>query len=265
MNQPTEQTSSKKEISVVIIAGGKGNDALTAGLEAEHPALIEIGGRSIISRTVEAFQGVPEMAEVVVVSVPEVLKVLPAGVRAIEAGGKATDNIASGLRACSKEWVVVAPADMPWLSAEVISEFLSSALAAEADMVYPIVSQSDYDARFRGGRRTYVHLREGRFTGGNIVLAKRAFLENLLPFIRRLFEYRKNPLLLARALGLGFVLRMLLRQLDIPSIEARALQLTGGRAIALPIPRAELAFDIDKPEDLQAAREMSSPPENMGV
>jgi len=241
-----------EQVSVIIIAGGKGKDALAASTGAAHHCLIEIGGRSILSRMVEAFQGA-EAAEIIVVGAPEVLKALPAGARGIEAAGSATENISLGLQAASREWVIASPSDIPWLTAEGAREFLSCAFKTGADMVYPIISKEIYEARYPVGRRTYVSLREGTFTGGNMVLARKSFLENLLPLVHRLFEYRKNPLLLARALGVGFVLRMLLHRLDIASIEARALQLTGGRAVALPIARPELAFDVDKAEDLEAA------------
>jgi molybdopterin-guanine dinucleotide biosynthesis protein A len=252
------QFTADTPFSVIIIAGGKSEDKLATGLGLAHHCLIEIGGRSIISRIVEAFQGVPSIAEVIVVSLPEVLNTLPGGVCKVEAGESAAENISLGLKAAKAEWVVVSPSDIPFLSAEVIGEFLSRGFAAEADLVYPIISREDYEARFPGGRRTYVSLREGTFTGGNMVLVKRTFLEGLLPLIHRLFKYRKNPLLLARALGAGFVAKMLLGRLDIPSIEKRARALTGGRAAALPISRPELAFDIDKPEDLAAAEKTAS-------
>ena len=240
-------------VSVIIIAGGGDRHGLARSQGVAHPSLVKIAGRSIIAAMVEAFQGAPGVAEVIVVSAPEVLAELPREVGKVAAGGAATENISRGLFKASKDWVIIAPGDMPWLSSAAVGDFLTAAQATGADLVYPIVSQQDYNARYPGGRRTYVTLREGTYTGGNLVLARRSFLQGLLPLIHRLFEYRKNPLLLARVLGVGFVVKMLLKRLEIRSIEQRARQLTGGRAVALPIARPELAFDVDRPEDLAAA------------
>jgi len=259
MTQSAAGNARKGEVSAVILAGGKKEDALAKSQRVAHRSLIEIGGRAIISRMVEAFREAEGIREVIVVGMAEVLEALPPGVRGIGAAGEATENLCLGLKESTSEWVAASPADMPWITSEAIAEFLASGLAVGADMVYPIIPRSVYERRFPAGRRTYVSLRDGTFTGGNMVLARKRFLEMQLPLIHRLFEYRKNPLALAGALGAGFMLRLLLRRLDLFSIEERASHLTGGRTVALPIARAELAFDIDNAEGLEAALKMADP------
>ncbi len=253
MSEFTGKRQEQAEVSVVILAGGRKDDPFARSQGVAHRSLLEIGGRAILLRMVEAFQETPPVKEIIVVGAQEVLEVLPADILRVAAAGEAAENLALGLKQCTQEWVVASPADMPWLTAEAMGEFLTEGLAKGADMVYPVVPRAVCEARFPGGRRTYVSLREGTFTGGNMVLARRAFLEGLLPLIHRLFEQRKNPLALAGTLGAGFVLRLLVRRLDLAAIEKRAARLTGGRVIALPISRAELGFDIDKPEDLEVA------------
>jgi GTP:adenosylcobinamide-phosphate guanylyltransferase len=245
--------NNSKEVSVIILAGGKPEDPLAQSHAVAHPCLIEINGKTIISRSVEAFSKTSGIAEIIVISFPAVLATLPPQVKGLEAKGQAVENLALGLAACTKEWLIAAPADMPWLTAPAVTAFLEGALATGAELVYPIVARPLYEAKFPGGRRTYVTLREATFTGGNLAFARHAFLQAQLPMIERLFELRKNPLGLARLLGFGFVLGLLLKRLDLPALEARASQITGGRTVALPVAFAELGFDIDKAEDLEMA------------
>jgi molybdopterin-guanine dinucleotide biosynthesis protein A len=244
-----------KTVEVVILAGsGKKGSAFAAGQGAPHTALLEIGGKSILARMLEAFGSAPEVSRIIVVADPPVREALPPGIVALEAGGTISRNLATGLGAAREEWLIVTPADIPFLSAEMIAVFLQEGFASGGELVYPIVERRDYEARFPGGKRTYAALRGGTFTGGNLVLAKSSLMRNLLPLVENLFEKRKNPFALAGIFGYGFILKLLFHGLTLSGLEARASELAKGKVVALPTKLAELAFDIDKPEDLEAAR-----------
>jgi CTP:molybdopterin cytidylyltransferase MocA len=245
-----------KTVGVIILAGG-GEEAtpLAASEGVAHTSLLAVGGEAVIARMVKAFQQAPEVREIIVVGTPAVRAALPTGVVAVEAQGEASNNLKLGLASAREEWLIIAPADIPFLTSQTITEFLQEAFASGGELVYPVVRREDYERRFPGGKRTYVTLREGIFTGANIVLLKRALLQRLLPLIQSLFENRKNPLALAGIFGFGFILKLLLHRLDFPALEKRASRLVGGKAMALPTRRVELALDIDKAEDLQSARQ----------
>lgn len=234
--------------SVIIMAGGKTDPTAARGGVA-HRGLLVVQGQTIISRLIAACQGAG-VGQIIAVGTPEILATLPDGVEGLAAPGAAAANIAAGLARADREWVIIATADLPWLTAAGVARFITTAQACGADMVYPIVSQQDYNRRFPGGRRTYVTLREGTFTGGNLILLRREFLVRLMPLVQRIFDSRKNPLALARLFGLGFILGLLSKRLSIAAVEARASRITGGRTVALPIDLPEIACDIDKPEDL---------------
>src|SRR5262249_44752047 len=98
------------------------------------------------------------------------------------------------------------------------------------------------------------------FTGGNVILAKPAFLLTHRDRITNAYAARKSPLKLAVMLGLGTVARFALsltglRQiLAISHLEMAASRLLDGTARALISPYPEIATDIDKPEDLAAIK-----------
>jgi len=81
-----------------------------------------------------------------------------------------------------------------------------------------------------------------------IVERKRDLLEKIV-------ESRKNPLTIARLLGLTIIIKYLLRVLTVEEIEKRVEKVTGikGRAIITPYP--EIGFDVDRAEHVEIVKE----------
>ena len=84
------------------------------------------------------------------------------------------------------------------------------------------------------------------------------------PLVRELIEERKNYRKQIQLIGLGTLLKFLLRRLDVPAAErvvSRRLKLRGKAIIS---PCAELAMDADKPHQLEmieaALRRRQQPP-----
>lgn len=104
--------------------------------------------------------------------------------------------------------------------------------------------------------RTYVRLREGVFTGGNVGLAQPAALARCLKQAEKLVAYRKNPLRLAWLLGPGLLLRFLAGKLSLAEAERKASELleVRGKAVIAEIP--EIGVDVDKPSDLALVRRL---------
>jgi hypothetical protein len=144
--------------------------------------------------------------------------------------------------------VLVATADIPHLTPEAVRFVLER--APEAALVYPIVPKEAVEARFPGNRRTYARLKEGTFTGGNLLLLDKALFFQALPLARRVVALRKRPLALARLIGLDILLKLLLGRLSLPELEARARRILGVEARALVTPHPEVGVDVDKEEDL---------------
>jgi GTP:adenosylcobinamide-phosphate guanylyltransferase len=247
---PTELSG----ITVLILAGGAPDDPFAQEHHVAHPCLIELGGQSIISRMVTAFQNTPGLTEIIVVGLPAVLQALPENIKKVAAAETFSANLSLGVAACQTGRLIVTPSDVPWITPEVISEFVTKALACNADLVFPIVAKEIYEKRFPGGRRTYVKLREGSFTFANMTLFSTELLRVQLPIMQGLFAGRKSPLALVRIFGLSFILKFLLHRLDLPALEARASRILSARAAALVLDRPEMAFDVDKPADYTAAQ-----------
>lgn len=162
--------------------------------------------------------------------------------------GGMLENLEAALEVAHSERVLVATGDMPFLSAEAIRYILGQ--APRAALVYCAVRKEEIERSFPGMRRTYARLREGSFTGGNVILLDKQLFGSALGLARKVVALRKNPLALAQMVGWGVLFKLLLGRLGIPELEARASRLLGAPARALVVPFAGVGVDLDKEEDL---------------
>ncbi|MEQ8237081.1 MAG: hypothetical protein ABRQ23_09900, partial [Syntrophomonadaceae bacterium] len=124
----------------------------------------------------------------------------------------------------------------------------------DADVYYPITSRAVNERKFPGVRRTYVKLKEGVFTGGNLFLLRSQVIPACVEIGEKLVARRKNPLAIAQLFGLGLVLSYLLGRLSIKQAEKRFYKVSGVRGKGIISPYAEVGVDVDKPDDLKLAQ-----------
>jgi len=255
-------------VDAVVLAGGVDRGEIAAHTGVVHRPLLEVGGRPIIQSELAALRGAGEIGRVVLVA--------PAAVQAavseaavdvrVDAGDSFLGNVVSGVEALGgaatgtvgDKRVLLLTGDLPLITAEALNDLVAQSLAARADACYPIIPKESCERRFPGGRRTYVRLREGTFTGGNGAVVTRGFVETRKDLIGRLYAARKNPVKLAAMFGLGFIFGLVTGRLSLRQLEARAGRMVAARVTALISTYPELGFDVDKLADLQLAREVAS-------
>lgn len=144
---------------------------------------------------------------------------------------------------------LLASADIPLLRASAVEYFWQSAQRERADLAYPIVRREQIENAYQHARRTYVHLADGTFTGGNLLYVGTGVSDSLLTFAKRIFAVRKKPWRIASIFGIRFCLNFLLGRLSTEDIEQHLTDLWGKRCRALITPHPELAMDVDKLSD----------------
>jgi hypothetical protein len=188
---------------------------------------------------------------------------LPSGCVAVPGGDSMVDTLLNGVNALAPDEtrLLVATADIPFLTPEAVTDLLKRAdTIRDADFGYPIVEAARCRERFPEMKRTTLRIKEGEFTGGNIVLLNPAFLREHQQVIRDAYARRKDVAKLATLLGPALLIRLLLSRiapgmLSITHLEAAVGRLIGGaKARAIITPYAEIGVDIDKPEDVRIAR-----------
>ncbi|PSR21584.1 MAG: hypothetical protein C7B45_10255 [Sulfobacillus acidophilus] len=235
-----------------ILLAGQPNRGL---LKATHPNLYEaeipVGGRAMADWVLDALQASSAVSSIGLVG-PDSLQRdnLTIAPMAQDLFG----NILQGLKTAppQTERVLFVTSDIPWISGPIIDTFLQRA-PRDVDVVYPVIPKVVVESRFPGTKRTYIRLREGVFTGGNIFLAKVSAVPGLKERAEVLLAHRKSPWKLARDIGPGLLLRLVAGRLSLDDVQRRVGRILGISGCALVFPYAEVGVDVDKPEDLALA------------
>ncbi|MBC9784176.1 nucleotidyltransferase family protein [Heliobacterium chlorum] len=241
-------------MDALILAAGRNDGPLKAyGVSME--ALIPLSGRPMTDYVVQALANSRDIERVVVVG-PVELRARYAGDRRItvvSGGDDHLDSLRRGLAALPSTdgYILIATGDLPLLTRQVVADFLSRCREIDGDVYYPVVRREKCEERFPGVRRTFVRMREGEFTGGNLFLVRRRVIDGAMGKAHQFICLRKRPLALSRLLGWPFVLRFLFRRLSIDQAQERMSAIFGFRAVCVISPCPELGIDIDKPADLE--------------
>jgi GTP:adenosylcobinamide-phosphate guanylyltransferase len=253
-------------MDALILAGGSTPEELASGLPTEAQntdrALILLNGRPMLAYALDALHECPEVDRIGVVGTPGVLSFLSREhpqLLGVEAGPRMIQNALTGARAlreqsgASRE-TLITTADVPLVKPETYSEFVRGFHEKKLDASYAIVKREVCEAQFPGGKRTYAKLKDGSYTAGNAVVVEAEALEKLASLFEEFYRARKNPIAMARILGVGFLWKALTKQLSVAQLEAHLSQIVSARFQAVEMRDASIAFDVDKIEDFHIAQ-----------
>lgn len=248
---------------VIILAGTTKQSELTISERVQNKAFVQIHGQVMLNYVLAALQQAPSVNRIAVVGPLAELQAVvgqSSQVLAVAEGTSLVENLQRGFQALQPEQhCLVVTSDVAFLTADAVEDFLAACQPAKAAVYYPIVAREENDRRFPGVKRTYVKLRDGEFTGGNLFLVDPACLKQVLPRLEHFFALRKSPLRLAAALGVGFIVKFLTKSLTIAELEKRFFALFAVSGQAVITQYAEIGTDVDKPTDLQLARQHLNP------
>jgi GTP:adenosylcobinamide-phosphate guanylyltransferase len=248
-------------IDAVVLAGGKNSDAMRAATGVENRAMVRLGDETMLDYVLSALRSSDNIEKVIVVGeVPE-----PEGCCVVSPGATLVDNLFRGLaHANQTRPVLTVTSDIPFLTPAAVNDFVHQALATKADFCYPIIPLFLCKQQYPQMQRTSLKVKEGTFTGGNLILLNPRTLADQHGTILSAYASRKSPLKLGQMVGLGLTMRLLLSQtfsprlISVPDLEAGVSALLGCRAAAVITHYPEIGTDIDKPEDVKIAQEMLS-------
>lgn len=242
-------------VPAVVLAGGQTSQEIQNQFGITNRALFRYQDRTLLQIVVAALRGHQTDSPICVIGNLDP----PENCLSLPDAGSFTKNLMQGVRAFSSEpYLLVVTSDLPFLSASSVSEFYQVASnLKDADIIYPVVPVQLCKTRYPKLRRTSVGLKEGEVTGGNIILAKPAFLLAQEKRITQLFNIRKSPLRLAHSLGIGVLARLIFSKplptmrFSLAELETIASRLVGGTARTVLCDLPEIATDADKLEDFQ--------------
>jgi molybdopterin-guanine dinucleotide biosynthesis protein A len=241
--------------AAIVLAGGGPEPRLAPDLP--NKAFLELGGRPLILRVLDALRDSAGVDRVVVVGPTDALgPIVGPGVEVIPERDSMMLNIEAGVaRVGGQDQVLAVASDLPLLTGEMIRTFLDHCPPG-ADFYYPIVPQSVIEHHYPGARKTYVKVADGTFCGGSVLLFKASVVSQVRPLVEQIVAARKKPWVLAQLFGWATVMKFASGRLSIAELEAKALEVTGirGRAVIVESPGLALDVDAERPENLAVLR-----------
>lgn len=247
-----------------VVLAGRRNDgrlAVDSGA-ATWEAMIDLAGRPMAARVLDALAAAHGVRGGAVVGPAPLEAYLPPGFERVEPVGDSVANLRAGLGR-RPPWAgrtLVVTSDIPLLTSAMVDDFLARCGDGELDVYFPVVRREVAEARFPGVRRTYVRLRDGAYTGGNLFLVRPEVLVGSADggddLLARMVRWRKAPWRMAVALGPALVWGAVVGRWDLARVEREAARRLGVRGRAVVTEHAEVGVDVDKPSDLALCREV---------
>ena len=249
-------------VIAVVTAGWSPSedDPLAKYTQGKPKALIPIAGKPMIAHVVDALAGARYIQHIVVVALDPAAEVrFPVPVKYVPDAGGILANAEAGLQYALDHYpnldaVLLSSSDVPTITPVIVDDFIEECFRTDHDLYYSIVERSVMEARFPGSRRSYIHLREGDFAGGDLLLIRPSMTLSQRELWQSLAGARKSALRQARMIGLWPLFKLIIHRLSLAEAERHGSKALNMRGRGVPFPYAEVGMDVDKPFQLEIVR-----------
>ena len=249
-------------INCVILAGGlpEPGDPLYEMTQGKSKALLDMNGRTMLERVIDALQNAETIGEIVVVGLGSDLGMtFQKPVYHLADQGSLLKNALGGIHKMRQlhpetNLVLICSADIPTITPAIVDDFVHKCEPFDMGIVYNFVDKPTMEARFPHSNRTYVKLKDALIAGGDITLIQADLADSNQDIWEAVTNARKHAWQLARIIGFRFLFKFLLHQLSFADIEAVVERITGKPGKIMLNPHAEIAMDADKPEQVLLLR-----------
>ncbi len=251
-------------MDVVLSAGSTPGkiDPLLEDTHIERKALIPIGDKPMIKWVTDALIGSHHIDRLIIVGLDQSTEIDFGSkpVIYVPSTGKLVQNYIAGVERALQDTadskrILIATCDIPLITTSIVDDHIDQMLATDHDVYYSIVRRAAMLEKFPTSKRSYTHLRDGVFCGGNInMISGRVMASESRRMWDQLLERRKNVFQQAALAGYGTLFRLLIGTLTIAAAEQRAEQIIGVKCRAIETLHAEIGMDVDKPFQLDIVR-----------
>lgn len=252
------------EWTALVLAGARpGTDPVAEARGVSHKALAPVAGIPMLERVLDALQASSAIDRIVLCGPwngrhpPEV----DALVQALH-HAKPTlaleylppqDSPARSAEACLEHLagsVLLTTADHALLTPRLVDDFCATASQGQLDLAVGLVPHPMVMQAFPGSRRTRLHFMEGDFCGANLFALRHPHARRVVRFWRQLEAARKQPLTMARRLGLGTLFAYALGRLSLDRLLGRLSKRFALHIGVVVLSEPEAAVDVDSLDDL---------------
>ena len=249
-------------VAAIVTAGRSAHedDPLAAYTQNGPKALIPIAGKPMIAYVVDALAESRYIQHIVVVALDPAAGVkFSVPVEYIGDAGGILANTEAGMQYALAHYpdvdaVLLSSSDVPTITPSIVDAFIEECLRTGHDLYYSVIERSVMETRFPGSRRSYVHLTNGDFAGGDILLLRPSLTLSNRDLWQSLADARKSAVRQARLIGLWTFLKLVTHRLSLADAERRVQKALSINGRAVPFPYAEVGMDVDKPFQLEIVR-----------
>jgi len=244
------------------MAGGvpQEEDLLYEFTQGGPKALLDVAGKPMVQWVLDALDAATSVGEIVVVGLEDLgIASSPKIAHYLPDQGSMLKNILGGI-----DWVLeahpetqhvlVCSSDIPLLTGAMVERLLAQCADPAVEIYFTVVPRERMEQRFPDSRRSYVHLRDGDFAGGDIHVAAPHIGHKHRVLWNDLLGSRKNALKQAARLGPVFFAKLLARRLSLAEMERLMRDKLDINGRALIVDNAEMGMDADKPFQLEICR-----------
>ena len=247
----------------VVIAGGtpEPDDPLYVYTQGEPKALLDMEGRTMLERVIDALQSSQYIDRIVIVGLKNDMGMefqFPID-HYLPDQGSMVGNVLAGLAWLRQgkpdlQAFLACTSDVPLITGPIVDSYIERCEPFDKGVYYILVTKEAMEARFPHSNRTYVKFKGVEGAGGDMAIVRVRVADANRDLWEALSNARKHAWQLARIVGLRVLLKYLLRDLSMADIERE-----GERIVDQPVqivldPPAELAMDADKPAQVEMLR-----------
>ncbi|NNC37189.1 MAG: hypothetical protein EX271_03340 [Acidimicrobiales bacterium] len=237
--------------NVLILAGQRKGviDPLCANAGIQWKALLPVIGKPMIEYVLDALdQSATAQSPYWISGIDKGLVDAPLN-QSPSAGGPASSVVVAAEDGIPYPFIVTT-CDHALLTAEMVDHFVTEADASGVDFALGLAEKTTIQLAYPETKRTYLKFADRSVSGCNLFYIRNARGLEAIRFWQSAQHDRKQPLKLARRLGIGMLLKYATGRLTLDNAFQHVSDKLGISAKPVLMPFAEAAIDVDKPSDL---------------
>lgn len=240
--------------AVLVLAGQREGvvDPLCEAMEVSHKAEIPVFGIAMLERVIQALNeaGLKDKIYISGYSGSQLKQVS-------SASGPA-DSVILALSEINQYPCLITTCDHALLTAGMIHSFIQGAESVGTDICVGLATQKTIQTEYPDTKRTYLRFSDDAVSGCNLFYIANEDGLKAIKFWQSVQHLRKNPLKLAKKVGVLIGFKYALGRLSLKAAFEYAATRIGITAAPVLLPFAEAAIDVDKPSDLELVEEILS-------
>ncbi len=263
----------KYRVPFIVLAGSPPTrDQLMEYANTDYKALIDINGKPMLTRVLEAIRDSNRASYILIVGLPKDKIELPEGIDAnivefYEIEGKQVDKIINSCKYIydlgqknpdifpkGSYHTVITTSDIPALTGRTIDDYLDRCFETDHAFYYCVVEKEHMEREFPNSGRSWIKMDGNKYCGADLALFDVTYAEQSYDLLKVITENRKSfTKALFKASPITFF-KYVLKIAKMKDVERLMTKIFGFPSKLIIDEDARIAFDVDKPYQLDLMR-----------